>query len=168
MKTNTETQAIEAENQINYILQDHKDPWAPNSASVWVMTANKKMVCCRTGKDIYYLLDEVSNRLSLIKGYESFSVLTSGWAAPIDDDYDLDEPNEIIPPSEHPKRRRVRLVVTADDAGVASVLRFSDNPEEIVVDSGLAKGSLADAIDNLRNAKIISELNDLVSKGDSQ
>jgi len=164
MKTNTEIQAVEAENQINYILQDHKDPFAPNSASVWVMTTNKKMVCRRTGKDVYYLLDEISNMLSLIKGYESFSVLATGWAAPLDENYE----DEMVPPSEHPKRRRVRLVVTADDVGVASVLRFSDDPEEIIIDGGMAKGSLADAIDNLRNAKSISELNDLLKQGDTQ
>ncbi|MFM7899835.1 MAG: hypothetical protein ACKO97_12850, partial [Actinomycetota bacterium] len=35
------------------------------------------------------------------------------------------------------------------DAGVGSVLRFADTPEEIVTDPGNAKGSLADAVERL-------------------
>jgi hypothetical protein len=43
----------------------------------------------------------------------------------------------------------VRLVVVVGDAGVGSVLRFADNPDEIVTDPGNAKGSLADAVEHL-------------------
>jgi hypothetical protein len=41
------------------------------------------------------------------------------------------------------------LVVVVGDAGVGSVLRFADTPEEIVTDPGNAKGSLADAVERL-------------------
>jgi hypothetical protein len=35
------------------------------------------------------------------------------------------------------------------DQGVGSVLRFADTPKEIVTDAGSARGSLADAVNNL-------------------
>jgi len=35
------------------------------------------------------------------------------------------------------------------DHGVGSVLRFADTPKEIVTDAGSARGSLADAVNNL-------------------
>jgi hypothetical protein len=87
--------------------------------------------------------------------FDAAVVLTCGWAAPIDrshesddDDVDLDA-NEKVPPSQHPQRRRVRLVVVVGDQGVGSVLRFADTPKEIVTDAGSARGSLADAVTNL-------------------
>jgi hypothetical protein len=89
-------------------------------------------------------------------------VLTCGWAAPIDkshksaddndnddDDDEDDDANEKVPPSQHPQRRRVRLVAVVGDQGVGSVLRFADTPKEIVTDAGSARGSLADAVTNL-------------------
>jgi len=90
-------------------------------------------------------------------------VLTCGWAAPIDrsdqchddddddaeGDDDVEGDDEKLPPSQHPQRRRVRLVVVVGDQGVGSVLRFADAPKEIVTDAGSARGSLADAVNNL-------------------
>jgi hypothetical protein len=53
----------------------------------------------------------------------------------------------------------VRLVVVVGDAGVGSVLRFADTPEEIVTDPGNAKGSLADAVERLwRDAITVSDV----------
>jgi hypothetical protein len=84
-------------------------------------------------------------------------VLTCGWAAPLNRDENDDEArsdDEIrdeVPPSQHPLRRRVRLVVAVCDKGVASVLRFADTPNDIVTDAGAARGSLADAVKDLWN-----------------
>jgi hypothetical protein len=50
----------------------------------------------------------------------------------------------------------VRLVVSVCDNGVASVLRFADTPDDIVTDTGSARGSLADAVNNLwRDPKVV-------------
>jgi hypothetical protein len=76
--------------------------------------------------------------------FDAAAVLTCGWAAPVDDGNDDD-----MPPSVHPRRRRVRLLVVVGDAGVGSVLRFADTPDEVVTDPGNAKGSLADAVEQL-------------------
>ena len=60
-----------------------------------------------------------------------------------------DSEESATPPSQHPERRRVRLVVVVSDAGVGSVLRFADAPNDVVTDAGAARGSLADAVTNM-------------------
>jgi hypothetical protein len=73
--------------------------------------------------------------------FDAAAIVTTGWAAPLGPDGTVDGA-----PSEHALRRRVRLVVVVADHGVASVLRFADDPDEVVTDPGSATGSLADAI----------------------
>jgi hypothetical protein len=73
-------------------------------------------------------------------------VATCGWAAPADLD-SQDEADEGVAPSQHPKRRRVRLSVGMDrNGGMASVLRFQDSSDEPLYDQGAAHGSLAVAL----------------------
>jgi regulator of RNase E activity RraB len=105
--------------------------------------------------DVYELIDAPTS--AIVRMFDAAVVLTCGWAAPIDrshesdddDDDDDEDANEKVPPSQHPQRRRVRLVVVVGDQGVGSVLRFADTPNEIVTDAGSARGSLADAVTNL-------------------
>ena len=107
--------------------------------------------------DVYELIDAPTS--AIVRMFDAAVVLTCGWAAPIDRshesgdnddaDDDDDDANEKVPPSQHPQRRRVRLVVVVGDHGVGSVLRFADTPKEIVTDAGSARGSLADAVTNL-------------------
>lgn len=105
--------------------------------------------------DVYELLE--SRGSAIARMFDAAAVLTCGWAAPIDDDGGDDD----MPPSVHPRRRRVRLVVVVGDAGVGSVLRFADTPEEIITDPGNAKGSLADAVERLwRDAINVSDIGD--------
>lgn len=95
--------------------------------------------------DVYELLDAPTSAIARM--FDAAVVLTCGWAAPVSDD---DANSEFSgPPSEHPSRRRVRLVVAVGDDGVGSVLRFADAPDEVICDPGAARGSLADAVTNL-------------------
>jgi len=94
--------------------------------------------------DVYELLSDRESVTALVQ-YDTVLVATCGWAAPVGDDNNTD-----LPPSLHPKRRRVRLACVLNDDGVASVLRFSDMPDETITDEGLGVGSLAEALDNLR------------------
>ena len=94
--------------------------------------------------DVYELLND-DKALAIAQRSHYVAVVTCGWASPISDDGNDDE----VAPSQHPKRRRVRLVVLASRSAVASVLRFSDDADEIVTDAGQARGSLADAIHDL-------------------
>lgn len=95
--------------------------------------------------DVYELLESPTS--AIVRMFDAAVVLTCGWAAPLNEDDDEDESS--VAPSQHPKRRRVRLVVVVGDGGVGSVLRFADTPEDIVTDAGVAQGSLADAVTNL-------------------
>jgi len=94
--------------------------------------------------DVYDLLSD-EYTLSVTKNSEYIAVLTCGWAAPLDTEQDEND-DDIVAPSQHPLRRRVRLMVLASRDGVASVLRFSDSPNETVTDNGKAQGTLADAV----------------------
>jgi len=98
--------------------------------------------------DVYELLE--SRGSAIARMFDAAAVLTCGWAAPVDDEGEDD-----LPPSVHPRRRRVRLVVVVGDAGVGSVLRFADTPDEIVTDPGNARGSLADAVARLWRDEIM-------------
>jgi hypothetical protein len=89
--------------------------------------------------DVYELLESPSSALARM--FDAATIVTTGWAAPLGPDGTVDGA-----PSEHALRRRVRLVVVVADNGVASVLRFADDPDEIISDPGSATGSLADAI----------------------
>lgn len=95
--------------------------------------------------DVYDLLDSEDSR-EVAKVSDYVAVLTCGWAAPIDNG----DPEAFDgPPSEHPAKRRVRLLVLACAEGVASVLRFEDTPDEVISDNDQARGSLADAVKEL-------------------
>lgn len=113
---------------------------------------------CR-GNDVYELL-EGRGCADLLMANTHIAVVTTGWAAP----KDTDDSDDDVRPSEHPKRRRVRLTLVADRAGISSVLRFEDTPDEPIFDSGQAYGSLADAVQQAVWRKPSSHL---IPKGDT-
>ena len=141
MKSILETAEI-AEQRIHELLKGKFDLPEAYVYSIKTNPSDELEVVKRhANSDVYDLLSD-EYTLSVTKSSEYIAVLTSGWASPLsssDDDND-------VAPSQHPLRRRVRLVVVASRQGVASVIRFSDTPDETVTDNGKAKGSLADAI----------------------
>lgn len=94
--------------------------------------------------DVYDLLDSMEAQAVALLS-DAVIIRTCGWAAPIsqDDEY------EGVAPSQHPERRRVRLLVCANGTDTASVLRFTDDWDNPVFDEGQATGSLADAVQSL-------------------
>ena len=106
--------------------------------------------------DVYDLIESKAS-LELAKRSDFIAIVTCGWAAPLSKDTNDDDDDKVAP-SQHPLRRRVRLVVLASRSSVSSVLRFSDTPDETVTDEGKATGSLADAILKLM-AQSASNLN---------
>lgn len=125
--------------------QEHK-PFVSNTAKIYLDEFDK-LKLIHEDSDIYDLLesDEVEEQLS--ETSLAVLVVTTGWASPRSKDKD-DEDD--VRPSEHPERRRVRLSIYANRLGeVASIIRFEDDPNEIVTDEGSATGSLADAISSL-------------------
>jgi len=139
--------AIKIEKQINAKLSRKKDPFGVTKASLWLLDDNNKIKSVKENCDIYDLLDDFDT-LESIKDCASFTILTAGWAAPIN------ETDEDTPPSQHPEKRRVRLIVHATEFGVASVMRFKDKADEIVTDDGKARGSLAEAVMDLMDKKV--------------
>jgi hypothetical protein len=95
--------------------------------------------------DVYEMLDSVEAQAVALMS-DAVVVHTNGWASPIADDGDE---YEGVRPSEHPQRRRVRLLVVAKAGETASVIRFTDDWENPIFDEGQARGSLADAVQSL-------------------
>lgn len=100
------------------------------------------MVLAGEHGDVYDLLDSDDSR-AVAKVSDYVALVTCGWASPITEGTDDDEQ---VAPSQHPQRRRVRLMVFAGKDGWASVMRFSDTPNETITDDGNARGALAEAI----------------------
>ena len=73
-------------------------------------------------RDTYALL--TGSAAVLARSFDAAAVVTTGWAAPM-----LPDGSMTHRPSRHPERRRVRAVAVVDSEGVASVLRFEDQPE---------------------------------------
>ena len=103
----------------------------------------------KTGADVYELINDSPEVFAAVNEYDLITIATCGWASPVNKDNDED--NQIAP-SKHPEKRRIRLLTTANtNSQFGSSISFEDNPNEPVFDYGNAKGSLADAIEELIN-----------------
>ena len=102
----------------------------------------------REDVDIYDLIDHLDDdKLVANTAFDYFTFITHGWAAPLNKDGEVDGA-----PSQHPQKRRVRLIVAVkpeDNNEVASIIQFSDEPDDLIFDYGTATGSLADAVSSL-------------------
>ena len=91
-------------------------------------------------RDGYALLAGASGVLA--RSFDAAAIVTSGWAAPLDEDGTHSQR-----PQRHPRRRRLRATVAVSDAGIASVLRFEDDPDTIIGERGPGLGDMFAAID---------------------
>lgn len=126
------------------LFEKQEKPFTSKTAKIYLDEFDK-LKLIHEDFDIYDLLesDEVEEQLSVTS--LAVLVVTTGWASPR-----TKEDDDEIRPSEHPERRRVRLSIYANRLGeIASILRFEDDPNEIVTDAGTAKGTLANAISAL-------------------
>ena len=94
------------------------------------------------GRDIYDLIGGAPGVYA--RSFDAAAVVTTGWAAPLDDDGSLP-----VRASRHPARRRVRVVAAVSDDGVASVIRFEDDPEHFVAERGRGIGDVVDALESM-------------------
>lgn len=113
------------------------------TAGLYAVTGEVTTLVAEHG-DVYDLLDSVEAQAVALMS-DAVVIRTCGWASPIsnNDEY------EGVAPSQHPERRRVRLLVCANGKDTASVIRFTDDWENPVFDEGQATGSLADAVNSL-------------------
>jgi hypothetical protein len=86
--------------------------------------------------DVYDLLDGEYPSAGVV----GIAVHTTGWAAPLNSDGEVEGA-----PSKHPERRRVALVTVMTAEGMGSALSFADDPDEIITDSS-GTGQLSDAL----------------------
>ena len=136
------TTTLELAKGVEKNLNDHKKlGFEMKQACLYGVDTDGLIALGYQHNDIYELLDG-SDVADLLTVYSHVAVATTGWASPITDD----EVANDVPPSEHKDRRRVRLVVVADKDSMASVLRFSDEPDRVITDEGKALGALADAL----------------------
>lgn len=95
--------------------------------------------------DIYFLIENI-NQDKLQDNYDYISFITYGWAAPLNNNGEIDGA-----PSEHPERRRVRLLMTVskkENEILGSTIQFGDS-NEIIHDEGTATGNLKEALMSL-------------------
>ena len=130
------------------LFEKQEKPFTSKTAKIYLDEFDK-LKLIHEDSDIYDLLesDEVATQLE--QSDLAVLVVTTGWASPR-----TQQDDDEVRPSEHPERRRVRLSIYANRLGeVASIIRFEDDPNEIVTDEGSATGSLADAISQLMGGK---------------
>lgn len=80
----------------------------------------------------------------LARSFDAAAIVTTGWAAPLDDDGTMSQRA-----SRHPMRRRVRAVAVVDDNGVASVIRFEDDPTHMILQAERGTGDIVDALESM-------------------
>lgn len=93
-------------------------------------------------RDVYALIDGAGAVLA--RSFDAAAMVTCGWAAPM-----LDDNTMTHRPSRHPERRRVRVVAVIDDGGLASVLRFEDEPNRPILRGERGIGQVADALETM-------------------
>jgi hypothetical protein len=94
------------------------------------------------GGDAYALLSGSAGVLA--RSFDAAAIVTTGWAAPLAEDGTM-TPRA----SRHPLRRRVRAVAVVDDNGVASVIRFEDDPTHMVLQAERDTGDIIDALETM-------------------
>jgi hypothetical protein len=122
-----------------FLLSQIEDPNYSHdlsAAQLWAIKKDATFHLLSAHPDVYGLLEESFNMSS----YIGVIIHTSGWAAPLSDDGDIN-----TPPSQHDERRRVALASCVMNDSVGSALSFSDE-KELVLDPGSATGSLASAL----------------------
>lgn len=121
--------------------QQNPDRFNSSEHSIFIVT-DDGLKTMETGTDVYDIIENPTNQELVHDLGCSVAITTQGWASPRNTETDDD-----VAPSQHPQRRRVTLFIMVTQSGeMASVLRFSDKPDETVTDNGDARGSLAEAL----------------------
>ena len=130
---------------------DHVNPYRTENARLFSISALNEVRLLGISADVYTALASIPCLHRTIGEDLILAIETCGFASPVDD--------QDLPPSVHPGRRRVRLVVVANrDGDIGSALEFSDAPgEPITTPSG--QGQLAEELtEALRRLELIQSL----------
>lgn len=142
-KKELEALLVSSNKSLDEISQaNNLDKYEMKKAQMFALSADGFVRLLEQYSDVYEALDKVGQKHTLNDEELGLVCVTCGWASPTFGD----NAGNDIPPSQHPQRRRVRLVCLGTKTGqMASVVSFQDDEEE-VIDYGQAKGSLADAV----------------------
>jgi hypothetical protein len=115
------------------------DPFQMEEAVIFAFTNDGIRIIVREA-DVYQALEMVADK-HLGSWELGIGIITTGWASPLNADGEVQGA-----PSEHPLRRRVRLVSCVDKAKhMVSSLRFADDPDELITETS-GSGTLANAL----------------------
>ena len=130
--------------QINEVLKFDTDETKAVAYGISWSDEKESLECkvISSHADIYELIENLSG-FSNVNSFDYLSIITWGWAAPLNSNGEVD-----VAPSKHPQKRRVQLIISGSSSEkglVGSILNFSDEPDSPVFDFGDATGSLSDA-----------------------
>lgn len=117
----------------------------------FTIASGYEVVVLAKSKDIYEMIaSKGARRAARYFPYVAFS--TYGWSAAIDSDTDIED--EILPPSQRPDRRRVKMVIFSSSfQQQLTAISFRDENDEYILDDYIfdstGTGSLADAVREL-------------------
>jgi hypothetical protein len=144
MKTKMEIFTAVDEQVEKYVVKNFDDIFTLGKAQLFGIDIYKTVapIVQKIGdhKDVYEMMSPMNAILGA--DYDAFGLVTTGWAAPTVSEFD-----NVVPPSEHPERVRVRLFCFCDTEGrITSSLRFANKIGEVTYDENQARGSMRDAM----------------------
>ena len=135
------TKLVEQVSDLFVLLREGEDRYNLGQAHFYAIKTDGTYRLVHTDGDVYEGFENLPSIVRLSEDDEAIAVETCGWAAPITDNEDDD-----TAPSQHPNRRRVRLLsVITRSFDMASALGFADD-DDIVTNEGSARGSMANAM----------------------
>lgn len=94
--------------------------------------------------DVYNLISEIPMFAQSVSNYDMLSILTAGWAAPVNNDED-----DNIPPSVHKDRRRVMIAMVGNTSTqYSAIMAFDDEKDEPIYLENEGAGALKDEFVN--------------------
>jgi hypothetical protein len=86
--------------------------------------------------DLLWVTDKPEN-------IDAMALVVTGWASP----YNGEDKDNMVAPSKHPERIRIRLVTCLGYEGFATIMRRADKPEEVTNMGDEGEGALRDALE---------------------
>lgn len=139
MKNNTTSEVLElATRQVFADTMNMRD--AKKATLVGIRFADNQIISEKISdnSDVYNLISEIPMFAQSVSNYDMLSILTAGWAAPVNNDED-----DNIPPSEHKDRRRVRIAMVGNTSTqYSAIMAFDDQTDEPIYLENEGAGAL--------------------------
>lgn len=140
MNTQQIVEMISAANQqiTEYLEMKEDTPFSLAGAMVFGINEGQEPRLLDIQTDAYDLLEINPISSIVLAEFTTIALVTTGWASPLGENGEVEGK-----PSEHPQRKRVRLVLAGSPDGIGSAINFEDG--EVITDTGNATGALNDA-----------------------